>query len=346
MKLDDLTLKKINRFRSIKRGYYSFILLTLLVLLSLVSEVFINSKALMVSYHGHWYFPTYSSVRTGHDFDENYGYEVDYRALQKKFENEDKGDWVIMPIVPWNPLEQDYSNGFPPTSPNAASQHYLGTDTSGRDVLARLVYGFRIAIWYAFLTLFLCYVIGVLVGSLMGYLGGKFDLIMQRVIETWSMLPMLYVIMILVSIVKPNFMLFVGINVFFGWIPITWYMRTMSYKERTRDYVLAAKAQGASTWRIIKHHILPNTLVMVVTLAPFTIVGNISTLTALDYLGLGLTPPTPSWGDLLQQGKSNLDSWWIMQSVVFAIVFILTMITFIGEGIREAFDPKKHTKYS
>ncbi|GAD79051.1 ABC transporter permease subunit [Vibrio ezurae] len=343
---DELTKKKIARFRSIKRGYFSLIFLLLLVVLSLFSEALVNSKALVVSYQGHLYFPTYSKIHTGNDFGEQYGYEADYRALQAKFEKEDKGDWIVMPIVPWNPLEQDYSNGFPPSAPNAHAQHYLGTDNSGRDVLARLVYGFRIAIFYAFITLAICYFIGVIIGSAMGYLGGKFDLIMQRIIEVWSMLPMLYVIMILVSIMKPNFVLFVFINVLFGWIPITWYMRSISYKERAREYVLAARAQGASTWRIITKHILPNTLVMIVTLAPFTIVANISTLTALDYLGLGLTPPTPSWGDLLQQGKSNLDAWWIMSSVVFSIVGILTMITFIGEAIREAFDPKKQTKYS
>lgn len=343
---DNLTKKKIARFRSIKRGYFSLIFLLLLISLSLFSEVFVNSKALIVCYQGNLYFPTYSKMRTGEEFGEKYGYEANYRALQNKFASEDKGDWVVMPLVPWNPLEQDYSHGFPPTEPNAMAQHYLGTDNSGRDVLARLIYGFRIAIFYAFITLGICYFIGVIIGCAMGYLGGKFDLVMQRIIEVWSMLPMLYVIMILVSIIKPNFALFVFINVLFGWIPITWYMRSICYKERAREYVLAAQAQGASTWRIITKHILPNTLVMIVTLAPFTIVANISTLTALDYLGLGLTPPTPSWGDLLQQGKSNLDAWWIMSSVVFSIVAILTMITFIGEAVREAFDPKKQTKYS
>jgi microcin C transport system permease protein len=179
----------------------------------------------------------------------------------------------------------------------------------------------------------------------MGYMGGKFDLIMQRVIEVWSMVPFLYVIMILVSIIQPSFFLFVLINVMFGWMGITWYMRTLTYKEKAREYVQAAKAQGAGLWRIIIKHILPNTMVMIVTLAPFGVVANISALTALDYLGLGLMPPTPSWGDLLQQGKSNMDAYWIGASVVGAIVLVLTMVTFIGEGVREAFDPKKYTRY-
>jgi microcin C transport system permease protein len=180
----------------------------------------------------------------------------------------------------------------------------------------------------------------------MGFWGGKFDLIVQRLIEIWSMVPFLYVIMILVSIIQPTFTLFVAINVLFGWMGMTWYMRTMTYKESAREYVLAAKALGASTARILFRHILPNTMVMIVTLAPFTIAGNITALTALDYLGLGLMPPTPSWGELLQQGKSNLDSPWIVTSVVASIVSILVMVTFIGEAVRAAFDPKKFTRYS
>ena len=177
------------------------------------------------------------------------------------------------------------------------------------------------------------------------FLGGRFDLILQRFIEIWSQVPFLYVIMILVSLAKPNFGLFVGINVLFGWMGITWYMRTLTYKERARDYVMAARAQGATTRRIIFNHILPNTLMMIVTLAPFAVVGNISTLTALDYLGFGLAPPTPSWGELLSQGINNLDAIWIVSSVVAAVSLVLIMVSFIGEAIREAFDPRKFTRY-
>ncbi|MGF1712749.1 ABC transporter permease subunit [Vibrio kagoshimensis] len=346
MQIDPLTKKKLKRFRSIKRSYYSFIVLTALVLLSSIAEVFVNNKALMVSYDGNWYFPTYTHVVTGRTLGQDYDYEANYRELREQFKVQDEGNWVLMPVVPWDPYEQDFDGvNYPPTAPSFDQQHYLGTDQSGRDVLARLIYGFRIAIWFAMLTLAISYTIGVLVGSLMGYLGGRFDLVMQRVIEVWSMVPFLYVIMIMVSIIQPSFFLFVFINVLFGWISITWYMRTMTYKEKAREYVTAARAQGAGMFRVIIKHILPNTMVMIVTLAPFGIVANITTLTALDYLGLGLMPPTPSWGDLLQQGKSNLDAYWIISSVVFAIVSVLTMVTFIGEGVREAFDPKKFTRY-
>lgn len=344
--IDPITMKKIHRFCSLKRAYYSFLVLLSLILLSLVAEIFVNSRALVVYYEGDLHFPIYTDVKSGEDFGQPYQYEANYRDLKETFAKEDRGNWVLLPPVPWNPYEQDFADdSYPPHPPSIAKKHYLGTDISGRDVLARLVYGFRIAIGFALLTMVICFTIGVAVGSLMGYLGGKFDILMQRFIEIWSMVPTIYVIMIMVSVLRPNFMLFVCINVLFGWIGMTWYMRTMTYKEKAREYVMAARAQGASTSRIIFRHILPNTMVMIVTLAPFAVVGNITQLTALDFLGLGLMPPTPSWGELLQQGKSNLESYWILASVVSSIVLVLTMVTFIGEGIREAFDPKKYTRY-
>ncbi|EGA69726.1 ABC-type uncharacterized transport system, permease component [Vibrio sinaloensis DSM 21326] len=345
IKLTPLTQKKIKHFKEIKRGYWSLIILSACLILSLFAEVLVNSKALVVKYNDEWSFPVFSDVRVGTEFGLDYASETDYRALQKAFEQENSGNFVIMPLVPWNPYEQDFSGDFPPLAPSLENQHYLGTDVIGRDILARLVYGFRIAMGFALMTMAISYVIGTVVGCSMGFFGGKFDLFVQRLIEVWSMVPFLYVIMILVSITQPTFTLFVAINVLFGWMGITWYMRTMTYKESAREYVMAARALGASTSRILLHHILPNTMVMIVTLAPFTIAANITALTALDYLGLGLMPPTPSWGELLQQGKSNLDSPWIVVSVVTSIVAVLVMVTFIGEAIRSAFDPKKFTRY-
>jgi microcin C transport system permease protein len=345
IRLTPLTQKKIKHFKEIKRGYWSLLVLSSLLILSIFAELLINSKALVVSYKGEWSFPVFSDVRSGTDFGLSYASEADYRKLQQIFAEEDQGDFVIMPIVPWNPYEQDFSGDFPPLAPSIDSKHYLGTDAIGRDILARLVYGFRIAMGFALMTMAISYAIGTVVGCCMGFFGGKFDLFVQRLIEIWSMAPFLYVIMILVSITQPTFTLFVAINVLFGWMGITWYMRTMTYKESAREYVMAARALGASTTRILVHHILPNTMVMIVTLAPFTIAANITALTALDYLGLGLMPPTPSWGELLQQGKSNLDAPWIVASVVGAIVAVLVMVTFIGEAIRSAFDPKKFTRY-
>ncbi len=342
---DPLTRKKIIRFKKIKRGYWSFIILVTLLILSLFAEFFINSKALIVKYEGDYYFPVISDVISGSHFGLDYSAETDYRELKHRFSG-DSNNFVLMPVVPWNPYEQDFGGDYPPTAPDVEKQHYLGTDVIGRDILARLVYGFRIAMGFALITMLISYAIGTAVGCAMGFWGGVFDLILQRLIEIWSMVPFLYVIMILVSVIQPTFMLFVAINVLFGWMGMTWYMRTMTYKESAREYVLAAKALGASTARILFKHILPNTMVMIVTLAPFTIAGNITALTALDYLGLGLMPPTPSWGELLQQGKSNLDSPWIVISVVVSIVAVLVMVTFIGEAVRAAFDPKRFTRYS
>lgn len=345
IKLTPLTQKKIKHFKEIKRGYWSLIILSTFLLLSLFAEVLVNSKALVVKYNDDWSFPVFSDVKPGTEFGLDYSSETDYRQLKALFDSEDSGNFVVMPIVPWNPYEQDFSGEFPPLAPSFETQHYLGTDVIGRDILARLVYGFRIAMGFALMTMAVSYAIGTIVGCSMGFFGGKFDLFVQRLIEVWSMVPFLYVIMILVSITQPTFALFVAINVLFGWMGITWYMRTMTYKESAREYVMAARALGASTSRILLHHILPNTMVMIVTLAPFTIAANITALTALDYLGLGLMPPTPSWGELLQQGKSNLDAPWIVVSVVTSIVAVLVMVTFIGEAIRSAFDPKKFTRY-
>ena len=345
LKINPLTQKKIKRFKEIKRGYWSFIILASLLTLSLFAELLINNKALIVKYNGSYSFPVFSDVLLGQDFGQGTASEADYRQLQKTFEEEGGNNFVIMPLVPWNAYEQDFSGDYPPNPPSFENQHYLGTDIIGRDILARLIYGFRIAMGFALLTMAISYAIGTAVGCAMGFFGGKFDLFVQRLIEIWSMVPFLYVIMILVSITQPTFTLFVAINVLFGWMGMTWYMRTMTYKESAREYVMAAKALGASTGRILFNHILPNTMVMIVTLAPFTIAANITALTALDYLGLGLMPPTPSWGELLQQGKSNLDSPWIVTSVVTSIVLVLVMVTFIGEAIRAAFDPKRFTRY-
>ncbi|MBT4078965.1 MAG: ABC transporter permease subunit, partial [Gammaproteobacteria bacterium] len=223
--------------------------------------------------------------------------------------------------------------------------HYLGTDTIGRDVASRLVYGFRTAIFFSLILLIVSYLIGVSIGAAMGYFGGLFDLLFQRIIEIWSNIPFLYVIMIISSIMIPNFYTLIAIVLLFGWIQMTWYMRTVTYKEKAREYVMAAKALGASNSRVIFNHILPNTVSIIITFIPFSVASGIIALTSLDYLGFGLPAPTPSWGELLSQGSNNLESLWIVSSVIVAMTVILVMVTFIGEAIREAFDPKKHTTY-
>ena len=224
-------------------------------------------------------------------------------------------------------------------------KHYLGTDMAGRDIFARLIYGFRIAILFSLLLLAVTYVIGVSLGATMGYLGGSFDLVFQRIIEILSNVPILYIIMIVASIITPNFWTLALLLAAFSWMGLTWYMRTETYRENTREYVLAARAIGASNSRIMFKHILPNSISILVTFFPFSVVSGITALTSLDYLGFGLPTPTPSWGELLQQGTSNLEYQWIAASAVAALSIVLTLVTFIGEAIREAFDPKKYSYY-
>jgi microcin C transport system permease protein len=346
LRLDPLTRKRVDRFKSIKRGYWSYLVMAGLILFSLTSELFINSRALVVVYQGKVSFPTYGRVRLGTEYGLDYRYETNYRDLKRRLAESGEG-WVLLPPVPYNPYEQDFKEGkYPPYPPSFPERHIMGTDAIGRDIFARLVYGFRIAIFFAIFYVSITYFIGATVGCLMGYWGGPFDLVFQRIIEVWEQIPFLYVVMIVSSIFKPDFGVFLLIFIFFGWSARTWNVRAMTYRERERDYVLAARGMGASTWRIISVHIIPNVLVVIVTILPFSISGAISSLTALDYLGFGLRAPTPSWGELIGLGLAAYkQAPWILTSVVTAMTFVLVLIAFIGEGLREAFDPKKYTVY-
>lgn len=345
MTLSPLAQKQWHRFKSIKRGYYAALALAALLTMSCAAELLVNNRALVVSYESALYFPTYGAFLPGTTFGLGYDYETNYRELSATLSRSGAG-WVLMPPIPYNAFENDLrESAYPPYPPSLASRHFLGTDTTGRDVAARLVYGFRIAIGFSLVLLLCNYLIGIAVGCAMGFWGGAFDLFFQRVIEVWSNVPFLYVIMIVASIMVPTFWTLTFVMVLFGWMSMTWYMRTSTYKEKTRDYVMAARALGASSTRIVARHILPNTVSVIVTFIPFSIASGITALTALDYLGFGLLPPTPSWGDLLSQGTDNLDSPWIVTSVVSAMIVVLLMVTYIGEAIREAFDPKRFAYY-
>lgn len=341
------TRKQWQRFSQHRRGFGSAIVLLVLILLSCGAELLANNRALLVHYQNHYYFPTYGAILPGTTFGLGYPHETDYRDLQKKFEAEKtSGNWLLMPPIPWSPNETDAIEGlYPPLAPSLTYKHIAGTDGAGRDIATRLLYGFRISIAFSLLLVTSNFLIGTTIGCAMGFHGGRFDLFMQRFIEIWSSIPTLYVIMIISSIIQPNFWSLLGIMVVFNWTGMTWYMRTASYKEKARTYVLAARALGASNWRIITRHILPNTTVLLITFAPFSIAGGISALTALDYLGFGLPPPTPSWGALMREGIARLDNEWIVGSVVCAMILILMLVTWIGEALREAFDPRKHTVY-
>lgn len=356
MRLNPLTLRKLKRFREIRRGYWSFLILVGLLLVSAVSELLINDRAIAVRHQGEWTFPTYGPVRLGAE----YGLEgsagrrpVDYRELAAHFEAAEGDDRVIMPLVPWGPYFNDAPDGILRAQPPDFERgHYLGTDTTGRDILARLVYGFRTAMLFAIAFTALTYLIGVAIGCAMGYFGGLFDLLFQRLIEIWSNIPFLYMVIIIFSVIPATFSvgtrigILLVIMVLFSWTGLTYYMRTATYKERERDYTAAAMVLGASTSRIIFRHILPNTVATMVTFVPFTVVGAITAITALDFLGFGLPPPTPSIGEMLKQGTANLTTApWIVTSAFTALVLILLLVTFIGEAVREAFDPRRFTLY-
>ncbi len=244
-----------------------------------------------------------------------------------------------MPPIPYGPTESLLDlPGTPPHPPSWA--HLLGTDDRGRDVLVRLLYGFRISMSFALEVTTLSLFFGILVGGLQGYYGGRFDLTIQRLIEIWSTIPTLYLVIIITSIFEPGYHWLILILTLFGWMGITYYIRGEMYREKTKDYVQAAKAIGANDLAIIFRHILPNALVPIITLTPFILVGNIFALTSLDFLGFGLPAPTPSWGELMGQGMGNIYSYWLSLSPIGALFFTLLLITFIGEAVREAFDPK------
>jgi microcin C transport system permease protein len=347
VRLAPQTVKQWKRFRSIKRGYYSLLLMVGLLGLSVIAELLVNNRALVVKYEDEYYFPTYSAFIPGRTFGLDYDYETNYRELRQAFAQSGRENWILLPPVPFNSYETDFSSGaFPPTAPSLATKHYLGTDVTGRDIVARLVYGFRLAMGFAALLLACEYVVGIAIGCAMGFWGGWFDLLFQRLIEIWSNVPFLYVIMIIASVIVPNFWTLIAAMVIFGWMSMTWYMRTATYREKAREYSTAARALGASNVRIVFRHILPNTISVIVTFIPFTIASGVTALTALDYLGFGLPPPTPSWGELLSQGTANLHAPWIVTSVVAAMTVVLLMVAYIGEAIREAFDPKQFSYYA
>jgi microcin C transport system permease protein len=280
----------------------------------------------------------------GKTFNQDVPGEARYRKLKVQFQNDqESNNWVALPLYPYSPFEDiTYEGNKMFESPNGT--HWLGTDNTGRDVFARLCYAFNISISFALLLTIINYIVGILIGGAMGYFGGKFDLFFQRFIEIWSSLPMLFVIIIISSILNPSFLLLIGIYTLVNWISMTYLVRAEFYREKAKPYVAAALSMGQSNFKIMFKHILPNSLVPVITYFPFSVVAGISALVGLDYLGFGLAPPTPSWGQMLDIGLSNITKWWMVFSPVTAQFFTLLSIVFIGEGVREAFDPKVYSR--
>jgi len=353
--------RRWKKFKGMRRGYYSMIILLSAYALSFFLPLMVNNKALLVSYNGEWSSPAtrdfFSSLPlvgglapSSFDPAEQYGEvgnqaEANYRVLQAKWEDAGSDNYVVMPLYPFGPNEDVTVGGNekfigPFEADGSGLLRPFGTDDVGRDVLSRMAYGFQVSMSFALLIAILEYLIGIPVGAVMGFFGGFIDLIMQRVMEIWHALPFLFLIIIIVSFVEPTFTLLVFLLVIFSWLGIATQMRAQFYRERSRDYVAAAVSIGVPTRSILIKHILPNTLVPIITFFPFALVGGISALVSLDYLGFGMPPPTPSWGQMIGVGLSNITRYWLVVVPFGAMFLTLTLVVFIGEGIREAFDPK------
>ncbi len=338
----DLAKQRFRRFRKIRRAWIAFIILCAAFVLSLFSEEIANDHPLVLQYHGHYYFPTFKFYPAT-DFGGQYLTEADYIELRNDPAFRAAGGWMILPIIPHNPQHSYLDiSGNPPYPPSR--DHWLGTDGAGRDVLSRLIYGFRISMVFALALTAISTIAGVVIGAVQGYAGGKVDLAGQRLIEIWSALPVLYVAILFGSIYGQGFAILLFVLSLFQWIALSYYVRGEFYKLREQPFVLASRALGATHTRVVFKQILPNAMTPVITFLPFNLILGISSLTALDFLGFGLPPPTPSWGELIDEGLQNYQAPWLAGSAVCALFITLMLATLIGEGIRDALDPKSLTK--
>ena len=327
------------RFRANRLGYGSMLVFVALFVLSLFAEVLCNDKPFLARYNGSFYVPmaqTLPETTFGGDFDTPTDYLDPF--IQKQFAK--KGNWAIYPINPYHHSTINYFAKQPNPSP-PSWDNWLGTDDRGRDVLARLLYGFRLSVLFALALTVFGTVVGVITGALQGYFGGFTDLATQRFIEIWSAMPELYLLIIFSAVFDPSITLLLVLLGLFGWMGLSDYVRAEFLRNRQLDYVRAARALGLSNKDIIMRHVLPNSLTPVVTFLPFRMSAAILALTSLDFLGLGVPPGTPSLGELLAQGKNNIDAWWISLSTFVVLVLTLMLLTFMGDALRDALDPRK-----
>jgi microcin C transport system permease protein len=328
------------RFKANRRGYISLWLFSIIFVLSLFAEVLLNDKPLVVSYQDELFFPfliTYPETAFGGDFDT----EADYSDAYVRELITTGNNWVIDPLIQYSYDTINFRSELPNPAP-PTSQNLIGTDDRGRDVFARLVYGFRLSVLFAFALTAIGVAIGILAGAVQGYFSGRLDLIMQRLIEVWASMPELYLLIIFASIFQPSIWLLIILLSLFGWMGLSDYVRAEFLRGRNMDYVRAARAMGLSNVAIMRHHLLPNSMTPVITFLPFRISGSILALTSLDFLGLGVPPTTPSLGELLAQGKENIEAWWLSLSTFIVLVGTLMLLIFIGEALREALDTRKH----
>jgi microcin C transport system permease protein len=327
------------RFRRNRLGFASLLIFCTLVLVSLAAELVSNDRPLVVVYQGQTYWPMvrdYPETAFGGDFATPTDF-LDPFIQQRLAE---PGNWALFAPNVYGPRTLNYFATMPNPAPPSPS-NWLGTDDRGRDLLAQLIYGFRVSVLFALALTVTGVVLGVLTGALQGFFGGKTDLAFQRFIEIWGSMPELYLLIIFSAVFAPSITLLLVLLSLFGWMGLSDYVRAEFLRNRQLDYVRAARALGVSNWKIVTRHVLPNSLTPVVTFLPFRMSGAILALTSLDFLGLGVPPGTPSLGELLSQGKNNIDAWWISLSTFGVLVITLLLLTLMGDALRDALDPRK-----
>ncbi|WP_343226080.1 ABC transporter permease [Psychromonas sp. psych-6C06] len=338
MRRNPVNADRWQQFKQNKRGYWSLWIFSILFLLSLVAEVWINDKPIMVSYQEQWYFPIIEDVtedKLGGDFDIVTDYRDPYMVKQIE-----KNGWIVWPLIPF--YYDSINFELTQAAPSPPDQiNYLGTDDQGRDLLARLVYGFRISVLFALTLTLVSSVIGIIIGAIQGYYGGKIDLLGQRILEIWEGLPMLFMLIILASFVEPTFSWLLGLMILFSWPSLVSVVRAEFLRGRHLEYVKAAKALGVKDSKIMFKHILPNAMIATLTFMPYLFTGALTTLTSLDFLGFGLPLGSASLGEMVAQGKDNLHAPWIAFTAFISLSTILVLLVFIGEATRDAFDPRK-----
>lgn len=336
--LSPITQRRLAIFRDNKRGWWSLWIFLALFLFTLFAELVANDKPLLVRYQGEFYSPVlhaYPETAFGGEFET----EADYRDPYVAKLIDDRG-WMLWPLIRYNHRTVTWGLPVPAPSPPDAG-HWLGTDDQARDVVARLIYGFRISVLFGLTLTAISAIVGVAAGAVQGYFGGWVDLLFQRFIEIWSGLPTLYLLIILASVVEPNFWWLLGLMLLFSWMGFVGVVRAEFLRARNLEYVRAARALGVSDRVIMFRHVLPNALVATLTFLPFILAGSVTVLTSLDFLGIGLPPGSASLGELLAQGKANLQAPWLGLTGFFVLAIMLSLLIFIGEAVRDAFDPRK-----
>lgn len=337
--LSPLNRRRWENFKANKRGYWSLWIFLALFFVSLFAEFIANDKPLILKYDGQYYFPVFAAYPET-AFGGEFQTEADYRDPFVQDLIKEKGGWMVWPPIRYSYDTINLNLPVPAPAPPSA-ENWLGTDDQGRDVVARVIYGFRISVLFGLTLTILSSIIGVTAGAVQGYFGGWTDLIFQRFIEIWTAIPSLYLLIIIAAVIEPNFWILLGILLLFSWVALVGVVRAEFLRGRNFEYIQAARALGLSNAKIMFKHLLPNAMVATLTFMPFVLNSSITTLTSLDFLGFGLPPGSPSLGELLAQGKANLQAPWLGLTAFFVIAIMLSLLIFIGEAVRDALDPRK-----